>query len=232
MANGLQSTDIAHLSVGLQGLLENAKTELNLNEGGYAMWVSDMPVAPAQTSSVMVIAQTNQMQARANKSGHVMGVCSLVTANQGQATSGELNPAMNATGYFNYFDKNNKLLNIGDPRVDENNKRLNFDDARLSVIQKPKHGRLTNDVWNQVSGEYVALPVDAKISDLNRYRYIPNEGYEGKDFAVVQAEKNGVKVSIYYFLHITVEVNAQYRCERKEGLWKISQSDFDSGSQN
>ena len=193
----------------MQDLLAQAQEELNLKEGEYTMWVPDLPDMPPQSSAIVMIAQAKQPPNVVNNTGRTLGVCELVSANQGERTQLEISPGQDATQYLWRFDKNTEA---------------NFGDGKVTILQKPKHGRLTNDVWDAAKGDFVPQPADARQFDLNQYQYLPEKDYDGKDFAVMQVEKNGIKIKIHYFIHVSSEVNASYLCERKNGPWKISQS--------
>jgi hypothetical protein len=195
------SNDVTQIA--MQTLIMQAQAELNLTEGDFAMFIPDLPT---QAPSVVMIAQADQAQNSNQKNERILGLCSVV---DGENNRVEIDPGLDANSYFRHYDK-------------ESNMKINFDDAKITIVQQPKHGFLTNGIWDSNKGQFVSQPDDTPQRWLNQYNYWPETGYEGKDFAVISVEKDGVKVTVYYFLHVTVAVNAHYLCERKEGVWKIS----------
>ncbi|MDP2197107.1 MAG: hypothetical protein Q8K01_00830, partial [Sulfurimicrobium sp.] len=87
--------------------------------------------------------------------------------------------------------------------------KIDAETAIVRVIRQPAHGSLEpNPGWNEA-------------------RYVPNDGYIGKDFFILEVEGNGYKVRLQYFLLVTAddgEVNNP-ACKTPgqiPGHWKIS----------
>jgi hypothetical protein len=80
----------------------------------------------------------------------------------------------------------------------------------VNLLVPPKHGTLT----------YLE---DRLAVQNNKYQYFPKPGFEGKDHFVMQVEKSGLKVKIYYVIKAldTVEADVGF-CP--EEFWRISQS--------
>ncbi|MFA5243640.1 MAG: hypothetical protein WC392_14830 [Sulfuricella sp.] len=86
--------------------------------------------------------------------------------------------------------------------------KIDAETAIVRVIRQPAHGSLEpNPGWNEA-------------------RYVPNDGYTGKDFFILEVEGNGYKVRLQYFLLVTAddgEVNNP-ACKTPgqiPGHWKI-----------
>ena len=93
-----------------------------------------------------------------------------------------------------------------------------FDGAKVSLLVKPKHGA-------------VKLEEGQLAIDSSWYKYYPQTGFEGTDRFVMQVEKSGIKVKIYYVIKALDDVEATAGYCPKE-FWKISQSDFNPGTQD
>ena len=87
--------------------------------------------------------------------------------------------------------------------------KIDYATAKVIVLQQPKHGRLE--------------PISDN-GDWRDPRYLPNDGYLGKDYFVLQVEGSGHKVQLRYFLAISgdpaVKSNPDPIC--KTFSWKIS----------
>ena len=92
--------------------------------------------------------------------------------------------------------------------------------AKVRLLVPPKHGTLENrDLSNDLK------------EDRSRYNYLPQAGFEGTDRFVMEVEKSGIKLRIYYVMKALDDVEAVAGYCPKE-RWKISQSDFNPGSQD
>ena len=156
------------------------------------MFIADQPNVPPSMSPLIMMTQASSSQQTATKGDHILGVCGIVNP----SGIGQLDafPVINANAYFYTHDA----------KIDDGT-------AKVTIIQRPKHGRLepTNS--------------DGDWSDT---RYLPNDGYLGKDSFVLQVEGSGYKVKLYYFLTVTdlVGDTALQNKACKGITWKISSS--------
>lgn len=83
--------------------------------------------------------------------------------------------------------------------------RIDRETAVIRVIQQPKHGTLEPH------------------PDWTRARYLPNGGYVGKDFLILEVAGNGHTVRVQYFLLVTDDdgVRQNPACKTRD-YWKIS----------
>ena len=178
----------------MQALLTEAKTSLCLNDGEYDMFTIDQPNVPPHTSPVIVAAKAKPNTQRER----VLGVCGLVELyGSGQA---ELNPVLRANDYF-----------LTDKPYPKSSYRAEIADglAKITILQQPTHGKVE--------------PTSPGLQ-LNRSRYVPNEGYEGTDSAILQVEGNGHKIKLKYFFKVTSGAGESALDNKAcKGLfWKIS----------
>jgi predicted chitinase len=89
-----------------------------------------------------------------------------------------------------------------------NTAKIDRSTAKISIIQQPKHGRLE--------------PTNSD-GDWTDSRYLPNDGYLGKDSFILQVEGNGYTVKIHYFLLVTDDQGVTWNPNCTKGAtWKIS----------
>lgn len=151
-----------------------------------------MPNMPPQLPDMVMIAKNNQAHNVARKSERIMGICALVSANHGETTQVDISPTTAADMYLWEYTTISK--------------EAFFDNAKVTILRQPKHGELVTQYPKDVQD------LDTFVQNL--YSYFPDEGYEGKDFFVMQAEKNGIKVKLHYYISATVEVNPWYYCDK------------------
>ncbi len=89
-----------------------------------------------------------------------------------------------------------------------NTKKIDYATAKITVIQQPKHGRLE--------------PISSD-GDWRDPRYLPNDGYLGKDSFILQVEGSGYTFKIHYFLLVTDDPGVEANPNCKTFWWKISQ---------
>ena len=132
-----------------------------------------------------------------------LGICN--TARQNHPAN--IYPIFSARSYF--FDHRKGLF------------KDNFlEGAKVKLLVPPKHGTLENRDSNK----------DLK-EESSQYNYLPKAGFVRTDRFVMQVEKSGIKLRIYYVMKALDDVEAVVGYCPKD-VWKISQSDFDSGSQD
>ena len=175
----------------------------------------DMPVADA----AMVIQVKQPTRASAGEFAMTLGACELVPNIKRMRPEFEkrgdyaLNPHLTADAHF--FFKNSRRIELA------------LDTADVKVIGLPKHGRLS-EAWSNGSVDQL-------------YSYLPEKGFVGNDrveFALTN--KDGLKVKLIYFIKVDPkfdtytypDVDMYPKYCGKRITWKISQSDFDSGSQD
>jgi hypothetical protein len=188
----------------MHALLTQAQADLNLPEGEFAMFIPDMPALPPQSSSIVMIAQTNQAQLSTKKAERVLGVCKVIANEERKDGNGEIYP--NSTDLMAVEAAEDYLTSY------ENRTDLTVEDAaaaKTTVLSQPKHGTLKEDV--ALNGEYF---------------YFPDADYVGKDSAEVLVEIKGIKVKVRYFFHLETTdpgPNAyELYCEERGGQWKIA----------
>jgi len=103
--------------------------------------------------------------------------------------------------YVNSYMSTTKLIDYIDKKT-----------ATVTILQQPKHGYLESITQD---------------GDWANSRYLPNDGYIGEDYFVMQVEGNGYKVELRYFIAVDDDMgltsNPNPVC--KGGLykeWKIS----------
>ena len=172
----------------MRALLTQTKNMLGFTEGDYSMLMADQPNIPPTTPPMVMMVRANQPTVA--RRPHVLGICDVVNlTDTGQALAA---PVVKANGYFSTAVA-----------------KIDYATAKVTVLQRPKHGRLE--------------PVSSD-GDWRDPRYLPNDGYLGKDYFVLQVEGGGHKVQLRYFLAVsadrTVKSNPDPVC--KAFSWKIS----------
>ena len=191
-----------------QGLLEQARMDLNLTQGEVLMFIPDMPNVPPQEVPVL-IAQANQAQAGDVKTMRTLGVCEPVP-NSNYSLENVFSPKGSAAFYLRTF---------------EHQSVANTDPATVTILQQPKHGTLRLVTQADVgtileSGGDPVNPADGL------YFYLPENGYLGKDSATFLVEIAGVKVKVVYFLQAIQgplgNTGVEEYCGKRGYRWKIS----------
>ena len=172
----------------LQALLAYAKSTFGLNESEYTMVIADQPNTPP----IVMQAQANQHTTTSQRE-HILGICQIVKVGPYGSGQGDASPVVNANAYFNVP-----------------NAKIDYATAKISILQKPKHGRLE--------------PTNSD-GDWRDTRYVPNEDYLGNDSFGLQVEGNGQKVNLRYFMYVTDGAGeSMFENKACKGVtWKISQ---------
>ena len=174
------------------------------------MWIPNLTSSGLLAGAAALVATSPVLAAE----NYVLGVCQIARPESGA----EINPTTNGDSYLGHYHN-------GDSRY----KGFSFDGEgiKVTVIKRPSHGR-------------VALTDDPLASKFSWYRYTPDADYIGKDRFVMEVERNGVKVRINYLIE-SVEQNELTAVRGDDGWrmlycnpesWKISQSDFNPGTQD
>lgn len=206
----LQSTVVQTIDAGIDtdaqfnALVEAACTELGLQPGEFDMVTLD--TAPASLHTVALVAKADGQQVPTKE--RVMGICSIVSylapgAIPGPGEGGS-EPNLWAREYFSQYEKRDLAY---PSRAD------------IVVVEKPKHGKVV---------------FGTNSANLELMQYIPDAGYVGTDRIVYSVSVEGKPVKLIYFVHVTKrnlnDVLPTDFC--KANTWKISQSDFNSGTQD
>lgn len=154
------------------------------------MWIPNLKTN--QMLAITALGLTTGLPAEAASDQFAAGVCQIAR----QTLSAEISPISNAASYILYHQ--NHLM-----RGDENL----FDGAKIRILTKPKHGVLE-------------LEDDQLAVESSWYRYRPKVGFEGTDRFVMQVEKSGIKVKIYYVIEVLGDEAAAGYCPKES--WKIS----------
>ena len=188
----------------MQSLLTKAKTAIGLNEGAHTMFFANVPNAAPTMPAMILVAQKATPQQRATMREHILGICELLNRNRGSGSQAQLYPVSTANLYFAIGRKTNTIPQP--PKIQDN--------AKISVLQKPKHGKVE------------PTHLDGRWSDT---RYVPNADYEGDDATVLLVEGNGYKVKIFYYFTVTnsdgLDIRDNPNCAKspEDGSgWKIS----------
>ncbi|WP_168921806.1 tandem-95 repeat protein [Polaromonas vacuolata] len=192
----------------LQDLLTTAKQTLNLNEGEFTMLITDQLDLPDFPPAVAIIAKADGSESSSGKAVRSVGVCGILQLTRRDAYS------VDAEITARSIDKTTGKLFI-DPY-----------NALIKVVQQPKHGKLwapDGEIWTS----------SKIISQVGSGGYVPDADFTGKDSFIMQVEGGGHKVNVYYFIAVTSDdgyIPGEH-CKIL-GSYKISQSNFNPGSQD
>ena len=152
-----------------QNLLEQAQSELEFEEGEFAMFVIDVPDLPQQYAPV-IVAQTSQGR-HATEIPRMTGVCQVVQNRTGTEIGGQnvLSPAASAVNYFWDFEKQDMKEREAA--------------AKVTLVQLPKHGRLVEDG----KGVYVYRPDPGYYGKDKAIAQVEIGGYQVKVVYFLQA---------------------------------------------
>jgi hypothetical protein len=122
----------ALLSPITQGLIDDAKTALNLTEGHYAMFPVDVPNDTHHSVIVANVEQTSSSSASSSlkASERAIGVCSAVPNGNGHDPYGSTSPWIYARIYLKQY---------------ENTKVAEDTPHKITVLENPTHGVLDED---------------------------------------------------------------------------------------
>ncbi|RZI86509.1 MAG: hypothetical protein EOP38_00995 [Rubrivivax sp.] len=131
--------------------------------------------------------------ALAKATPHVLGVCAMV--NVLMSGQADLSPVINANTYF-HFGRSSHAADV---------EPMDVNTAEVKIIRRPKHGSLEgNPLWAYA-------------------RYLPNDGYRGRDAVVLRVQDKGQTVEIRYHIMVVEDMGAKpsddARC--KSDIWKI-----------
>ncbi|OFZ66614.1 MAG: hypothetical protein A2V79_06080 [Betaproteobacteria bacterium RBG_16_56_24] len=169
------------------------------------MFIPDMPNVPPQDVPVM-IAQANQVQSGDLTTTRTIGVC-FPAPNDNYSGENGLSPINSAAFYLRRY---------------EHQKVADTDPATITILQQPSHGtlRLVTEADGNRFGEGRFVAAD------QRYVYLPEKGYLGKDSATVLVEIGGVKVKVVFFFQAISgglgSYGIQEYCGKTGYRWKIS----------
>lgn len=188
----------------LQELLTATKQTLNLNEGAFIMLTPDQLDLPDLSPAVVIMAKADGIKSGNNSQVNAVGECGLLQLTRHEAYS--ISPEITARGLTG---------------------KLPFSpyEAQITVIQQPKHGKL----WAPDGEIWISSKISSQIGSGS---YVPNPGFAGKDSFVMQVKANGHRVNVHYFIAVTSDDGHTLGEYCKKELWKISQSDLDSGSKD
>ena len=94
-----------------------------------------------------------------------------------------------------------------------------LESAKVTLLVPPKHGTLENRDSNTDS-----------TNENSQYNYLPQAGFEGTDRFVMQVQKAGIKLRIYYVIKALDDVEAEPGNCPKISEWKISSASTDGAS--
>jgi hypothetical protein len=190
-----------------QSLLDQVKTDLELTQGEVTMFIPDMPNVPPQNVPVL-IAQANQAQAGDATAIRTLGVCAPAPSTR-YSLDNVVEPIGQAEAYFRLFDP----------------QQMPDGPATITILQQPKHGilRLITEADRGTLFSDTSGPIDPADPG---YAYLPENGYLGKDKAVVLVEIGGIKVKVVYFFQAIKgglgSYGEQTYCAKTGRYWKIS----------
>ena len=133
--NGFKSTQTLLV---LEGLLAQAKANLNLNEGEYMVWLAESPTIPDQPATTVMIAQSWQQTKEAGQKQRILGVCEIVNGAGESAYEAKtsIEPTANANAEAYMYDYEGKEMHFG---YGEGTKEY--------IVQQPKHGVLIDGYY-------------------------------------------------------------------------------------
>ena len=177
--------------------------------GQKARPVSVEPNALPQDAPV-IIAQANQAQAGDVSTVRTLGVCFPVP-NQAYSLANVADPVVEAGFYLQQYEHR---------KFD-----FNHPSGEVIILQQPKHGVL-RPVTHADVGTILQSGGDPVDSAAGLYFYLPEQGYLGKDSAIVLVDVGGIKVKVKYFFHAVDglpgnESDEEY-CGKTGPHWKIS----------
>jgi hypothetical protein len=180
------------------------------------MFIPDMPNVPPQNVPVM-IAQANQAQQGDVTTIRTLGVCSPVP-NAMYSLENVVEPIGEAQAYFRMYEHQTVTGH-----------------ATITILQQPKNGilRLVTqaDVGTILQGDTGTIRPDAGL-----YFYLPENGYLGKDKAIILVDfGNGLKVKVIFFFQAIEgqlgNTGLENYCSKTGTDWKIS-STLDANGTN
>jgi hypothetical protein len=189
-----------------QTLLDQARMDLNLTQGEVTMFIPDMPNVPPQNVPVL-IAQANQAQAGDVTTIRTIGVCHPAPSNA-YSLENVTEPIGEADYYLQQYEQQTVTGS-----------------ATITILQQPKHGilRLVTEADRGTLFSDTSGPIDPADPG---YAYLPEEGYLGKDKAIVLVEIGGVKVKVVYFFQAIEgglgNTGLERLCSKTGYHWKIS----------
>jgi hypothetical protein len=167
--------------------------------------------APPAPPLLVLAAQTNKVHQGAIRPERILGVCEIVDNGERRGANGEtyvnnheIYPVFDAISYFQKYEQRNDFTSADTYAATSN------------VLQAPEHGKLVYDGRNPVPGIF---------------RYIPEAGYVGDDFAMVLVEIKGMIVKISHFFHVLPSSSRLGECEDTGGVWKISKTSDGHGTE-
>ena len=189
----------------MQALLTQAEAELDPDEGGCKMFFANEPSTVQVIPTVSMVTQVATKQPLPTIAEHRFGVCRLLNRNRGDGQQANLYPVSHANVYFAIGREADATQQP--PKISDN--------AKISVLKKPKHGRVG--------------PSNLESGWLNPL-YVPNDNYEGDDSTVLLVEGNGYKVKIFYYFTVTSSDGMDIKKDNPNcrkvteggGGWKIS----------
>jgi hypothetical protein len=159
------------------------------------MWIPNLRLIAELTFGVAISLVAAQPVEAA---GYAIGVCRVAKNTERK----QIFPFSDAGSYLEEF--------LSGDLYKENRNKVggSFKGGEITLVKAPQHGELvlSSDTWE---------------ASRDRYSYLPEEGYYGKDRFVMQVEKNGVKVTIHYVIEvISDEESPRGICNPEE--WKVS----------
>jgi hypothetical protein len=156
----------------------------------------------------VMIAQANQAQTGDVTTIRTLGVCEPVP-NERFSLENVIGPIDSAKAYFRLYEP----------------QQMPDGSATITILQQPKHGILRLVTQADV-GTILPSGGDPVDPTAGLYFYLPEEGYLGKDKAIVMVEIGGVKVKVVYFFQAIEgglgNTGLERLCSKTGYHWKIS----------
>ncbi|MFK2891055.1 hypothetical protein [Dyella flagellata] len=155
-------------------------------------------------------------------SDYALGRCDVVdTITVGTDSPGtHIDPISDANSYIVEYQNQS-----GSPLREHVTDQSTFEHATITTLSAPKHGKL---IWDPNTGPNISA------ADEGWYYYLSNKGYSGEDTFVMQIERHGLKIKIYYTIEVWTEglydqrTNPQGFCDPDE--WKISKTEVEGAA--
>ncbi|MDR3054846.1 MAG: hypothetical protein LBU53_05520 [Zoogloeaceae bacterium] len=213
----------ADLSGSALGSTTGGKThyELGVIWEDIDMWQAEPPTSLYE-APVYVAANVSTPKSQRNE--RILGSCLIVETMQVQTNKedmgiGEMEAIRAANFYMEQYEGKADFFGDGSHTT-------------VTLLQPPAHGEL--DFIHNYEHSFSFENLDPGESIFNArglmLRYIPEVGYTGKDFYVIEFEQNGVKVKTHDFVVVDYYANMPYvscntgqnKLRKNASVWKIS----------
>jgi hypothetical protein len=166
----------------------------------------DIPNLPPQNVPV-IIAQANQTQVNNMQTERTIGVCHPLGADSVPSGEDVIAPKVYARLYLNKYEKKEVK---------------NTTPATITILQQPMHGTLRLVTQADIG---TILDKGGEVdSKEGLHIYLPQEGYIGKDKAIVLVDIADIKVKVIYFFQTVAGPSGEIPelCAKRGYFWKIS----------